>query len=338
MASQRTKFTVGLFLACGLALAVLIIIWLGMSRFFEQGRYYVTYFDESVQGLSVDSPVKYRGVFIGRVERIAVAPDSKLIQAVLKIESGQVLDRHIVAQLKSVGITGSMFVELDRKKTGEADQSPRLNFPSEYPIIASRPSEIGELISGINQVLDQIKSLDLQGITAQVKLTLANINHKVSQANVERISDGLETSLARVNFILDNQRWQQILDSVDQGVRAFNALVNDADRSLDRVDQTLIRVDGVVLENKKTIKAAIDDFKLAMHNANLFLEKGSSLVGAAEESISDLMPQLLIVAQNLEKASDNLNRVMELLADQPSQLIFGAPPVRREVEAEIEIR
>jgi phospholipid/cholesterol/gamma-HCH transport system substrate-binding protein len=62
------------------------------------------------------------------------------------------------------------------------------------------------------------------------------------------------------------------------------------------------------------------------------------MVGAAEESISDLMPQLLIVAQNLEKASDNLNRVMELLADQPSQLIFGAPPVRREVEAENEIR
>jgi phospholipid/cholesterol/gamma-HCH transport system substrate-binding protein len=104
------------------------------------------------------------------------------------------------------------------------------------------------------------------------------------------------------------------------------------------VDQTLVRVDGVVLENKKTIKAAIDDFKLAMHNANVFLAKGSSLVGATDESISNFMPQLLIVAQNLEKASDNLNRIMELLADQPSQLIFGAPPVRREVEAEIENR
>jgi len=317
---------------------VLIIIWLGMSRFFEQGRYYVTYFDESVQGLSLDSPVKYRGVFIGRVEHIDVAPDSKLIQVVLKIESGQVLDRHIVAQLKSVGITGSMFVELDRKKAGEPDQSPKLNFPSEYPIVASKPSQIGELISGINQVLEQFKSLDLQAITGQVKLTLQTINQKVSQANVKRISDSIEASLARVNHIMDSQRWNQILNSVDQGVRSFNNLVNDADRSLDRLDQTIIRIDGVVIENKKTIKAAIDDFKLAMYNANLLLNKGSSLVGETDESISNLMPHLLVVAQNLEKASENLNQIMELLADQPSQLIFGAPPVGRKVEAEMENR
>ena len=73
MASQKTKLAVGLFVACGLACAVLVIIWLGMSRFLEKGQFYVTYFDESIQGLVVDSPVKYRGVFIGRVESIGVA-------------------------------------------------------------------------------------------------------------------------------------------------------------------------------------------------------------------------------------------------------------------------
>ena len=335
MASPRTKFAVGLFLTCGMLFAVLVIIWLGMSRFLEKGRYYATYFDESVQGLNTDSPVKYRGVFIGRVDSIDVAPDSKLIQVVLKIETGQAFDRNIVAQLKSVGITGSMFVELDRKKTGEPDQSPILNFPSEYPIVPSRPSEIGELISGINEVLDQIKSLDLEGITGQVKLTLENINQKVSQANVKRISDSIEASLARVNYILDSQRWNQILNSVDQGVRSLNTLITDADKSLDRADETIVRVDGIIIENKKSIKAAIDDFKLAMHSANDFLKMGSSLISGTDESISNLMHHLLIVAQNLEKASENLNQIMELLADQPSQLIFGDPPMPREVEAEI---
>jgi len=332
MASQKTKFIVGLFLACGLVLAVVVIIWLGMSRFFEAGRYYVTYFDESVQGLNVDSSVKYRGVFIGRVESIAVAPDSKLIQVVLKIESGQTIDRHLVAQLKSVGITGSMFVELDRRKAGEPDLSPALNFPSKYPIIASRPSEIGALISGINDVLDQIKSLDLQAIAEQVKSTLGNINRKVSQANVKRISDSIEASLSRVNYILDSQRWDQILDSADQGLQSFNTLVSDADSSLGRVDKTIVRLDGIVIENKKTIKAAIADFKLAMQRANDLLKMGTSLVGGTDESISNLMHRLVIVAHNLEKASINLNQVMETLADQPSQLLFGEPPAPRKVE------
>jgi len=338
MASQRTKFAVGLFLTCGLLFAVLVIIWLGTSRFLEEGRRYVTYFDESVQGLNIDSPVKYRGVFIGRVESIDVAPDSKLIQVVLKIESGQTLDSSVVAQLKSVGITGSMFIELDRKKRGEADRSPKLNFPTEYPIVASKPSEIGELIAGINDVLDQIKSLDLQAITGQLKLTLANINRRVLQADVKGISDRIEASLVRLNTILDDPKWSSLLDSMDQGVRSFTALIDRADKSLNRVNKTLVRVDGIVMDKEQTIKAAIDDFRSAMQNANLFLQKGSKLVSGTDESISHLARRMLIVAQNLEIASENLNQIMELLADQPSQLIFGEPPAPRKVEPELEAR
>jgi phospholipid/cholesterol/gamma-HCH transport system substrate-binding protein len=167
MAAQKTKFAVGLFVAIGIALAILVTIWLGMSRFLEKGQFYVTYFDESVQGLDVDSPVKYRGVFTGRVESIGVAPDSKLIKVILKIESGQKLDQNIVAQLKSVGITGSMFVELDQKRADESDQSPPLSFPSEYPIIASKPSEISGLMGGFEEILNQIKALDLEEISGK---------------------------------------------------------------------------------------------------------------------------------------------------------------------------
>ena len=121
MASQKTKFTVGLFLITGTGLFLLTVIWMGVSHFLQEGQYYVTYFNESVQGLEKDSPVKYQGVPIGRVESIEVAPDEKLIQVTLKIESGQKLDKDTVAQLKLVGITGSIFVELNRKAEGEPE-------------------------------------------------------------------------------------------------------------------------------------------------------------------------------------------------------------------------
>ena len=145
MASQRTKFTLGLFVISGIAMIFSAVIWLGMSRYLKKGQLYTTYFNESVQGLDVDSPVKYRGVSVGRVERISVAPDGNLIQVVLKIESHQRLDRNIVAQMKSVGITGSMVIELDRKKKGDPNFSPPLNFPSKYPIVASKPSNIHKM-------------------------------------------------------------------------------------------------------------------------------------------------------------------------------------------------
>jgi len=335
MASQKTKFAVGLFVAGGMAFAAVIIIWLGMSRFLEKGQYYVTYFDESIQGLDVDSPVKYRGVFIGRVDSIGVAPDSKLIKVVLKIESGQTLDGNIVAQLKAVGITGSRFVELDRKKEGEPDQSPHLSFPSEYPIVASKPSEISGLLTGLSDVMNHIKSMDLQGISEKIKLTLANINQTVSDANVKRISMKIESSLERIDHILDDQRWDTILTSTEKALQSFNNLINDADRSLGRVENTVVMVDGIVTEKEKTIKTAIDNFRQAMKNANIFMKKGSSFIDGTNDSISQLMPHLLVVAQNLEKASENLNQIMELLADHPSQFIFGEPPTPRNVESDV---
>jgi phospholipid/cholesterol/gamma-HCH transport system substrate-binding protein len=328
MATQKTKFAVGLFVAIGITLAILVTIWLGMSRFLHKGRFYATYFDESVQGLDVDSPVKYRGVFTGRVESIGVAPDSKLIKVILKIESGQKLDQNIVAQLKSVGITGSMFVELDQKREGELDQSPPIGFPSEYPIIASKPSEIKGLIGGFDAILNQIKALDLEEISGKIKATLDNLNQSVDDADVERISQTINSSFEKMEQILTDQRWDKVLAAADTAGQELNNL-------LDKADRTLSRVQDIVSGKEETVKTALDNFSMAMEKANTLLNKGTSLVSGTDASISELMQHLVVAAQNLELASENLNQLIEMLADQPSQLLFGEPPKPRDVDAGI---
>lgn len=357
MASQKTKLAVGLFVASGIGIALMAIIWLGMSRYLEKGRFYAAYFDESVQGLSKDSPVKYRGVSIGRVENIKVAPDAKLIQVLLKLETNQTLDRSIVAQLKDVGITGSMFVELDRKKKSEPDRSPPITFPSEYPIVASKPSELSELLRGLDDVLNHITTIDLKGISDKLKLTLDNVNlmiadaevHAISakvreslgnidrmivDADIKGVSTRLQSSLASAGRILDSKRWDGILASVDDAAQSLNKLMDKAGSSLVEMDKILVGVEGVVADNEEEIKKAIGDLRQAMKNANLLLEKGALLIGSADDSFFQLKRQLSVSAQNLEKATDNLNQFLGLLADHPSQLIFGEPPVPRRVEPE----
>jgi phospholipid/cholesterol/gamma-HCH transport system substrate-binding protein len=83
MAKKTANFMLGLFVILGFFLGVSAIIWVGATSFFQKGQTYITYFDESVQGLQSDSNVKYRGVDVGRVERIRVAPDNKLIGVVI---------------------------------------------------------------------------------------------------------------------------------------------------------------------------------------------------------------------------------------------------------------
>jgi phospholipid/cholesterol/gamma-HCH transport system substrate-binding protein len=331
MASQKTKFTVGLFLAVGISLSILVTVWLGMSHFLQKGQYYVTYFDESVQGLEVDSIVRYRGVPIGRVEGIDVAPDARLVQVTLKIESGQKLDKDIVAQLKLAGITGSIFVDLDRKAEGEPDQSPPLDFPSEYQIVASKPSNIRELLQGVDDLLEQLNSLDIEGISERVQSSLDNINEKVSEANIKGISDNLESSLVRVGQVLNDQRLDSILTSIDEAGNSFNALMTKMDGSLSRFDSALNGVESIVAEEKESIKRGVEDFRKAMENASALFVNGSLLVRETDESMTYLMEDLSSTVQNLERASENLNELIESIGEQPWQLLFSEPPSPRKV-------
>jgi phospholipid/cholesterol/gamma-HCH transport system substrate-binding protein len=311
MDSQKTKFTVGLFVACGVGIALVAVIWLGMSRIFEKGQFYAAYFNESVQGLDKDSPVKYRGVPIGRVERINVAPDSKLIQVVLKIEGVEKLEKDMVAQLKSVGITGSMFVEIDRRREGEPDLSPQLSFPTEYPVVGSKPSEISQILRGIDDVLKKIKSVDLEGISNRVKINLDELKQAIADADIKGISDRVKLSLEDLKQAI-----------ADANVKKVSKCLTDL----------LERADRILVKNEKTINKDLVELSKTLENASTFFGKGSSLVVKVDDSYSYIERQLLVIAQNLEKASENLDRLTELLADQPSQLIFGEPPEPRKLE------
>jgi len=332
MASQRTKFTLGLFVICGIGMIFSAVIWLGMSRYYKNGHYYTTYFNESVQGLDVDSPVKYRGVSVGRVERISVAPDENLIQVVLKIESNEVLDRNIVAQMKSVGITGSMFIELDRKKIGDPDLSPTLSFPSKYPIIASKPSNIHKMLGNIEDALTQIRAMNLNKISKEIQSTLDSINGVIADANIKGISEKIETSVGNASHILGDKRWDRILASVTEAGESLNDIMDKTRNSLSRVENTVNRLDGITVEKEKTIKIALEDFKQAMENANTMLKKGNYLTEKTGDSLSLLRGHFLIIAQNLEKASENLNRLIENVSNHPSQFMLGAPPKPRKVD------
>ena len=353
MATIKTKFAVGLFVIIGFAVIIVAVIWLGMSSYFETGRYYAAYFDESVQGLDKDSPVKYRGVSIGRVDSIGVAPDATLIQVVLKIESGLEPGADMVAQLKSVGITGIMFVELDRKTENEPDLSPLLTFPSKYPVIATKPSDIKKLIASVNEVLDHIKLLDLEGISSKIKATLDHVNRTVEDAQIKNISSDIRSVIGKMERIVDPEKWDRIMASV-------NALIADSSQTVANVNETVSRVDRLVENNQEKISQGISLANTAMEKvdrligtanevkdiadtvakihdavakADELLGRGTTLVKETESGFTRLQQSLLISLRNLEQATRSLNRSIEIIADQPSQLIFGQPPPARQVEA-----
>jgi ABC-type transporter Mla subunit MlaD len=170
--------------------------------------------------------------------------------------------------------------------------------------VASKPSEITELLGDVNEVLSMIKSMDLEGISDRIKTTLDKANQTLDDAQVKEISGNL------------------------------NSLLEKAARSLQSADETLLSIKGAVTTNEEAFSRAITDLEIAMRNAHVFFRKGTSLIHGADATLQHFERQFVLISQDLERATGNLNQLLELLGDQPSQLLFGQPPVPRKVEPE----
>lgn len=303
MLKKKTYFTVGLFVTIGIILGVAAIVWVSTSKYFKKGTSFVAYFDESVQGLQVDSIVKYRGVDVGRVEKISVAPDYRLIEVVMKIDfKGNVL-KDTVAKLQLAGITGIVFIDLDRRHPGDVTPSPKITFPTQYPVIPSHPSDIQQISSGVNEIVGKIKKVDFQGITDQLIHTTKALEGVVTGAgtrkivaNLESLSGSLANAATKVDRIVQD-------GSVEGIVTDARAAIGDARKILGKIEIELNSINLIETTRK----------------ANTFLESTTKRTQA-------VAVEAQITLENLRRASETLDDILDRLKADPSELIFSSPP------------
>ncbi len=303
MVRQVSSRALGLFVTLGIVIGVAVIIWIGASKYFEKGDRYVTYFDESVQGLQRDSAVKYRGVDAGRIEDIRVAPDNRLIEVVMKINLKEDVEKNSVAYLRVAGITGIVFIELDRKDPGAPDLSPKLDFASPYPIIPSRPSQIRQIFSGIDDIIEKIKQLDLEDVATSFKATgkaaenlFGGPQMTKTLQNLESLSTSIDLTAARIEKLTASGELEGILKDTRTTLAEARSLIvstRDEIRSL-KLAETAEKTNRVVDNLSRTSRTTARDIQ--------------------------------VMSDNLKRASETLERLVDRLESNPSDLIFSTPP------------
>ena len=303
MVRHVSSRALGLFVTVGVILGVAAIIWVGASKYFEKGDRYVTYFNESVQGLQQDSAVKYRGVDVGRVEEIRVAPDNRLIEVVMKIRLKEEVEKNNVAYLRVVGITGIVFIELDRRNPEEPDLSPRIDFASEYPIIPSKPSQLRQIFSGIDEIVEKIKQVDLEGLSKSITHSakaaeelLAGPRTQKVLANLESISVNLDQTMARVEMITAEGNLEGIVGETR----------------------------AALVEARSLIAVTRDELK-ALRLAET-AEKTNRIVDTLSRTSRTTARDLQIMSDNMKRSTETLERLVERLESNPSDLLFSKPP------------
>ena len=309
MSDKSSKFLIGLFVIIGTLICAVIIIWVGAARNFMKGSLYSAYFDESVQGLQVDSAIKYRGVEIGKVQNIKVAPDNRLIEVIMKIDIESDLQKQTIATLKTTGITGIVFIELDQLQAGDLSNSPKIDFKSNYPVIPSRRSQISRFVADSGVIMQNIKDIDFKGISNQLKNTSKAIENFVEGKRINNIMMNLESTSS----------------NLDQAISRINKTMNEG-----KVDRIVSEAMGVLSDAHQLIGQAKNEIK-----ALKLKEKASrtDILNDIDKRTKTITNELQDTSEHLRVTSENLQKFSDNLTKNPSELIFSKPaPPRKAME------
>ena len=282
--------------------------------------------------MDVDSAVKYRGVHIGRVHSIGVAPDDRLIQVVLKIESDIQQDgntKNLTAKLKSVGITGLMFIELEHSIQAAAVAQPQLSFKPPYPVIATRPSEISKFFQGIDDIFSMIRSIDAKAMSDQIIAALHKINRTIDDAQLSQLAGDLHSTVSNLQHILNTDKIDRLLASLEKTSNSFDRMAVNADSGITEIRKTVSRLDNVVASSGDDVQLMTTDLKAAAQEVRRAMESAAVLLKGTDSKVDTLQRQASTTLNRIEQATDTLNRFLDHLANQPSQVIFSAPATEK---------
>ncbi|MEO7095591.1 MAG: MlaD family protein [Polyangiales bacterium] len=305
----------GLFVVAGFVLALCTVVFLGARSLQKDSVKYKTYFDESVQGLEVGSPIKFRGVTIGNVSAIDIAPDGRHVGVTseltltdlneLGIAEGKGKNARIRVppelrvQLASQGITGVKFLQIDFFVIKD-NPPPVLPFPVPENYIPAAVSTMKNLEDAVVKAVDRVPELtdNLVKISSQVSVLLTSIDEK-------KLPEKAEKTLVHFDSVLS--MLQASIKAIDTGklsAQAQTALTN-ANVVFKHADGLLAKLDGekgLIASVQKT-SDSLGDVATSVNASGI-----SQTFDETLRDIQDFVAAFQRVADALERDPDMLTK------------------------------
>ena len=293
---------VGAFVLVLGAVLVAGVLWLAAGGAWQ--KKYDTYLaieDESVAGLNLDAPVKYNGVDVGKVQAIRLDhTNPQRVNLLFAIERGTPIKEDTIAVLKTQGLTGIAYVELN----GGTAASPALIIRpgAHYPQIRTSPSLAARLENVLTSVLSKLDS------------TSTNINAMLSAENQVALRSALADIAVTARTIAERK------GSID------SSLV-DAATSLKNTAKASAKIDAVM----DRVGRGADAVQQMGNSVSATSESAGKTVDAVGVDMKRISTETLPELERLLAELTSLSKSLKALTDQtrrdPRGLIFGRTPV-----------
>jgi paraquat-inducible protein B len=338
MATSRSLYIrVGALILAGAALSVGFLLFLTGGGLRSQSLTFETYLAESVTGLEVGAPVRYRGVQIGQVSQIGLVnaeypPGSRndaleafqlvLVRLAIDPERATVdntdaaevaVQRGLRARLSSQGITGLAYIELDFVNPNRFAAGGEYPWTPRYAVIPSIPSTVAQVQNAAEAILNRIQQVPLEELLTGVTDIVGLVKAQVEDGDVARTLSEAAATIAALRQILEGSDLPALVTELRGVTAELRTLVGgpntrsalaSASAAADELRQSLQRLPAVITALEQTARSARN---------------------TTQDTNAELGPLL----RDLRAAVSNLRDTTETLRRAPGQVLFGAPPPSR---------
>jgi paraquat-inducible protein B len=321
MSIRANPTAIGLFTIGAVVLVVIGIATLASGAWFSKWSSFVSYFDESVNGLEVGAPVKFQGVPVGRVTelliQIELADKTFQVPVQFEIELSRltsqtgtfvdltdpgVLRRQIAnglrAQLQMESlVTGMLYVELSYRAdaeppTLEPGQTVFPEIPTTQSLLAAFGTQAGSMVGDVLKILfrvnEMLESVDVVELNASVV---------ASAQALERLADSPDIRAAFREVPVMSAQFNQTMAEMQLLAERLGSAVEPARANLDSTSAELI--------------AALRTVRQGLEQMQGFFTTDSGIGYQMQEALAglkDAADAMQILAFSLERNPDMLLR------------------------------
>ena len=314
---------IGAFVCAAVLLAVVAVVLMGSGPMRKRELLFETFVEETVQGVSEGSALKYRGIPVGSVKSISFAtydytdedvrPDasaedvdraSRYARIVLAVNTTDMPDpeefqrfaeretaKGLRAHMKSQGITGLVYVDCDYEDPG----SPTLPVPwnPKHPYIPMAPSLSKTLTDAVQGVAQEIRGF------ADVRANVTNL-------------------AARIASPVDNAN--AVLGGVPALVAAASNAVASADAFLRAAKDDAAPLPGLLSETSNLVVSASAFLDSVKGDVAGVTASSTNFLAGADATVAGLRTPLESTLDDLSRASRNLADILDAIRDDPGRL------------------
>ena len=314
---------IGAFVCAAVLLAVVAVVLMGSGPMHKRQLLFETFVEETVQGVSEGSALKYRGIPVGSVKSISFAtydytdedvrPDasaedvdraSRYARIVLAVDTTDMPDpeefqrfveretaKGLRAHMKSQGITGLVYVDCDYEDPG----SPTLPVPwnPKHPYIPMAPSLSKTLTDAVQGVAQEIRGF------ADVRANVTNL-------------------AVRIAALVDNAN--AVLGGVPALVAAASNAVASADAFLRAAKDDAAPLPGLLSETSNLVVSASAFLDSVKGDVAGVAASSTNFLAGADATVAGLRTPLESTLDDLSRASRNLADILDAIRDDPGRL------------------